>query len=123
MPLTTDQRGKPRVINTTVDVGAYEATALPTLGASTVADVTATSATLGGDVTSDGFGTLAKRGVVYAQTSQNPNPIIGGIGVVEANTSGMTGAFSIPVGGLSALTGYSFTSFATNENGTVYAPV
>ncbi|HEX8679463.1 MAG TPA: choice-of-anchor Q domain-containing protein, partial [Chthoniobacterales bacterium] len=121
--LSTDQRGKPRVINTTVDIGAYEAPVLPTLDVSTVTNVTSTSATLGGNVTGDGFGVISKRGVVYALTSQNANPTIGGPGVTQVDASGTTGVFTVPVSGLSALSGYSFTSFATNESGTVYAPV
>lgn len=122
-PLTTDQTGRTRVINTTVDIGAYEAPALPTVGPSTVSDITATSATLGGNVTSDGSGTISKRGILYALTSANSNPTIGGPGVIEVDASGTTSSFTVPVGGLTALAGYSFTSFVTNETGTVYAPV
>jgi dockerin type I repeat protein/polymorphic membrane protein len=121
--LTTDQRAKPRVISSTVDIGAYEVPSLPALGLSTVTDVGITTATLGGNVINDGLGTIWRRGVVYARTSQNPNPIIGGPGVMEADVPGTTGGFSIPVSTLSAFTDYSFTSFASNETGTVYAPV
>ena len=121
--LTTDQRGLPRVINGTADIGAYEVQALPNVATPTVSNITATSATVSGNVSNDGFATIIKRGVVYARTSQNANPTIGGAGVADVDAAGTTGSFDVPLSGLTALTGYSFTSFVVTQSGTIYAPV
>src|SRR5262249_45702635 len=78
------------------------------------------SATLGGNVTSDGGLTISERGVVYAPTSTNSNPLIGGSGVTKVTTTGTTGVFTVPVSGLTGTTGYSYKAYATNSSGTSY---
>ena len=50
----------------------------PTVASPTYANVTTTSATLGGTVTDSGGATVTAVGVVYAPTSVNSNPQIGG---------------------------------------------
>ena len=93
----------------------------PTVTSPTVTDVTSSTATLGGDVTSDGGATITKRGVLYALTSTNGNPTLGGSGVNEVDDpSASTGTFSEGVTGLIPGSGYSFVAFATNSAGTSY---
>lgn len=122
-PLTTDQRGRPRAIGGTVDVGATELPGLPTVTAPTVSGLTANSAVLGGNVTADGSGPLSLRGIVFARTADNPNPARGALGVTEIIASGNTGIFTVNASGLSATTGYSFAAFAVNEAGAAYSSV
>ncbi|MGV3660753.1 MAG: beta strand repeat-containing protein [Prosthecobacter sp.] len=96
---------------------------LPTVATPTSASVAANTATLGGNVTSDGAGGITERGVVYALTATNGNPTIGGTGVVKATAAGTTGVFTTGVTGLTAFSGYSFCAYATNAAGTGYSPV
>ena len=105
-------------------VGTFSTLALPPVVTTpTSASVTASTATLGGHVTSDGSGAISERGVVYAATAINNNPIIGGTGVTKATSSGTTGVFTVLVSGLSTVTGYSFKAYATNSAGTTYTSV
>ncbi|HWB11051.1 MAG TPA: Ig-like domain repeat protein [Pirellulales bacterium] len=92
----------------------------PTVSSPTFAAVTGSSATLGANVASDGGSTITKRGVVYALTSANSNPQIGGNGVTEVDATGTTGVFTLPVTGLAGGTSYTFEAFATNGIGTTY---
>jgi extracellular elastinolytic metalloproteinase len=92
----------------------------PTVTSPTSASVTASSAVLGGNVSSDGGSAITERGVVYAQTGTNSDPDIGEMGVTKLTASGTTGAFSVPASGLAASTGYSFKAYATNAAGTSY---
>jgi hypothetical protein len=99
-------------------------TTTPTVTSPTATSITNTTANLGGDVTSNGGATLTQVGVVYALTSVNPNPTIGGTGVTQANeASPVTGVFTLNVSGLTANVGYSFAAFASNSVGTSYSPV
>jgi hypothetical protein len=93
----------------------------PTVTTPTATAITATTATLGGDATNDGGGTITQRGVLYARTADNINLQLGGSGVNEVDdASGGTGTFTESVTGLSPDTGYSFVAFATNSVGTTY---
>ena len=92
----------------------------PAVALSTSSNITTTTATLGGSVTSDGGSAITERGVVYSVTSTNNNPLIGGSGVSKVTTSGTTGSFAIPVTGLDVGTDYSFKAYATNSVGTSY---
>jgi len=118
-------RGRPQVVtgmletaSTTIDLRDA-----PSIGASTVAGVTATGANLGGNVTSDGGATVTERGVVYAPTATNVDPLIGGSGVVKIVGTGTTGAFTVPVISLGTETAYTFKAYAINERGTSYSSV
>jgi hypothetical protein len=87
----------------------------PTITSPTKASITATTATLGGNITSPGSVALATRGIVYALTSVNPNPTVGGAGVTfrSENTSS-TGVFTLPATGLTAGANYSYKAYALN---------
>ncbi len=107
---------------TTPDVGADEfgANNLPAVSTPTQTAITATSATLGGNVTGDGGTAILERGVVYSITAVNNNPLIGGAGVSKVAGTGTLGIFAVNATGLTAGTGYSFKAYAINAAGTTY---
>ena len=96
----------------------FAAESLPTLSTPTVSGVTGTSTSLGATVFA-GDGETKECGVVY--TSANTEPVLGGAGVLSLSVPGTTGAFSIPVAGLTRGTQYRFKAYATNEFGTAYS--
>jgi hypothetical protein len=104
-------------------VGTFTTATAPTVVSPTSANIAASSATLGGNVTSDGGSAVVQRGVVFSLTATNPNPAIGGTGVssVVASTAG-TGVFTVNVAGLLPGRIYSFKAYAMN-GGTSYTPV
>jgi hypothetical protein len=90
----------------------------------TPAVISTTSATLGGDVTSDGGATITARGIVWSQTATNATPAIGSTGVSNEVGSGTTGPFT--VASLTAMpvnTQISYRAYATNSIGTSYGGV
>ena len=86
----------------------------PTVTTASPSGVTSSSATCGGNVTSDGGATVTQRGVCYS-TSQNPTTssqiVLGGSG---------TGLFTCSLSGLSSTTTYYVRAYATNSAGTAY---
>ena len=106
------------------DVQLAAAATAPTVTTPTSASITPTGATLGGNVESDGGSPLIEQGVVYAPTSVNPDPLVGGAGV-SRNSRNMatTGVFTRDIAFLSPNTQYSFRAYATNASGTSYSPV
>jgi len=96
--------------------GAYTTSAftVPTLSTTAASNAGALSATLGGNVTSDGGSTVTERGIVWATTA-NPttsnNKVINGSG---------TGSFSGTVSSLTANTTIHFRAYAINTAGTSY---
>jgi len=96
---------------------------LPEVGAPTATDVTASTVTLGGQVTGDGGGAITERGVVYAKTNENTDPLLAGTNVRKVPVGGTTGVFTTSVTGLTPNTSYSFKAFATNNVGTSYTNV
>lgn len=93
----------------------------PFVTASNPTAVTATTATLGGNVISAGPGTISARGVVFAATATNANPTIGGTGVTNLTTTGTTGVFTVNATSLVPGTAYSFRAYATSNLGTGYS--
>ena len=88
--------------------------ALPTVATSAVTNITYTSATVGGNVTSDGGATVTERGVVYS-TSQNPTTSNSKV------TSGSgTGSFTCSLSNLQEGTTYYIRAYAINQEGTAY---
>ena len=92
---------------------------LPTVSTTAAASITATGATLAGNVSSAGGGTVSSRGYVISDTDTTPDKneertIVDGSG---------TGAFGEAIGGLSPNRLYYYRSFATNEAGTAYGAV
>ena len=88
---------------------------VPTLATTTTANsITSNSATSGGNVTSDGCGTVTARGICWA-TTQNPTTS----NSIYANGSG-TGTYTGNLTGLSPYTTYYVRSYAINSAGTAY---
>ena len=87
---------------------------VPTVTTAAVTNITSTSATYGGNVTSDGGATVTARGVCWS-TSQNPT-------ISDSHTtngSGM-GNFTSNITGLAPNTTYYVCAYATNSAGMAY---
>ena len=121
--ITTVVTAQDGIATQTYTVTVTRAASLPTVTTPTSTAVTSLTATLGGNVTSDGGVTVSARGVVYSVTATNSNPQLGGTGVTSATTSGTTGVFTVPVSSLTPGTAYSFAAYATNSGGTSYTSV
>ena len=87
---------------------------LPTVITGAVSDITETTATCGGEVTSDGGAAVTERGVCWS-TSATPT-------VADNHTSNGsgTGTFTSSIIGLITSTTYYVRAYATNSVGTVY---
>ncbi|MBS0631129.1 MAG: putative Ig domain-containing protein [Verrucomicrobia bacterium] len=94
---------------------------VPTVTSPTSADATGNSATLGGEVSSDGSSAVTARGIVLSVTSVNAEPRLGGTGVIDVPAAGTTGVFTVPAGGFVLNTTYSYAAYATNAVGTSYS--
>jgi probable HAF family extracellular repeat protein len=105
--------------NATVTISVAAPT-LPTVDTPTATNVTATTATLGGTVESDGGAAITAVGVVYAPTYVDSNPQIGDTIASTAVGTGTTGAFTINVSGLTPNTLYSYAAYASNNVGVSY---
>ena len=106
----------------------------PTLAAGTTSNLAGTTATLNGNVTADGGvqnAGIFQRGFVYALTSTNNNPRIGGTGVTPVSTLSLTtlpaaqgqnlGAFTANVTGLTQGASYTFSAYARDFSGIAYS--
>ena len=105
----TSNNGSNEIVVTATFLGAA---AITTVEAS---NVTANSATVGGDITDDGGRPVTVRGICYG-TSQTPT--IDGDHTEDGSGSG---SFSHNITGLSSSTTYYARAYATNRNGTYYA--
>ncbi len=86
----------------------------PTVSTTAISDITQTTASSGGNVTSDGNTSVTARGVCWS-TSQNP------ITSNSHTTDGTgTGVFTSSITGLAANTTYYVRAYATNSQGTDY---
>ena len=93
----------------------------PSVTSPTCSSVTSTTATLGGDVISNGGNSVTAHGVVYVLTSINTPPQIGGTDVTNVIGTGNSGVFTVNVPGLAPNTSYTFAAYATNSQGTDYS--
>ena len=86
----------------------------PTVTTNAVTNATQTTATCGGNVTSDGGTSVTARGVCWS-TSQNPT-------IADSHTTDGTGTgvFTSYITGLSSNTTYYVRAYATNSEGTAY---
>ncbi|MEQ9425360.1 MAG: DUF4347 domain-containing protein [Cyclobacteriaceae bacterium] len=106
------------------DTRTISVTALdpPSITTNAATSVGISSATLNGDITSDGGTAITQRGFVYALTATDPTPTVAEqngstvIQVIEGGTA--TGAFSSAIGSLAASSNYSFIAYAINAEGT-----
>ncbi|MDO7875871.1 T9SS type A sorting domain-containing protein, partial [Hymenobacter sp. ASUV-10] len=94
---------------------AAPAAVAPTVTTATPASITASSATLGGTVTSEGSTAVTERGVVYVQGTGTPT---------TSNTKlvqpGDPGTYTLAATGLTASTQYTVRAYAINSVGTSY---
>jgi hypothetical protein len=95
----------------------------PTVVNPTSTNVTITSAVLGGEVSSDGGVPILERGVVFAVTATNADPVFGAVGATRVKADATTGVFTVQVAGLPAATDYSFKAYAINSAGTTWSGV
>jgi hypothetical protein len=93
----------------------------PAVTNTAASSITASSAVLGGNVTTDGSPANTERGIVYSTT--NTNPAIGGANVTQVPLSGGSGIFTTTLSGLSGAQKYYYNAYATNTLGTVYGTV
>jgi len=93
----------------------------PVLTTSAVSSVLSSTATLNGEITSDGGASVSARGFVYS-TSDN-TPTIGEGGVTDQASGTGTGTFNSSVSSLSPNTTYYYQAYATNTSGTSYGGV
>lgn len=87
---------------------------MPVVTTNEITDITQTTATCGGTVTSDGGANVTARGVCWS-TSQNPT-----ISNSHTTDGNGTGSFTSNITGLTANTTYYVRAYATNEKGTSY---
>ena len=95
-------------------VGCKPDPVLPTVETSAVTEITQTTATTGGVITSDGGAEVTSRGVCW---STNQNPTINDM--LTSNGSGV-GTFTSSIENLLANTTYYVRAYATNSVGTAY---
>ena len=86
----------------------------PVVSTTAVSEITATAATSGGNITSDGGASVTARGVCWGTSI---NPVVGG--TCTSDGTG-TGTFISSIGGLTASTRYHVRAYATNVVGTSY---
>lgn len=87
---------------------------LPSLTTNIATNITSNSATLGGNITSDGNATVTERGVCY---SISPNPTTANTKLVIGSG---TGSFTQSASGLTSNTTYYMRAYAINSQGTAY---
>ena len=114
-----------RIVISATDVGnlgiddinwtsAAPATTTPTVTTTAASGITATTATLGGNVTDNGGDTVTQRGIVY-NTTGTPTTADTTVTIGSGD-----GSFSDEVTGLTAETQYYVRAYATNSEGTSY---
>ena len=93
---------------------------IPTVLRIAASNITALTATFGGNITSDGGSTVTSSGIVYATTT---NPLLFGTGVTDSTTNPLVtiGTYSFSTSGLTHSTKYYFKAYATNSIGTAYS--
>ena len=90
---------------------------MPTVTTNDISNITTNSAVCGGNVTSDGNGTVTARGVCW---STSPNPTINNLYDEKTEDGSGTGTFTSNLINLTENTTYYVRAYATNEKGTAY---
>ncbi|MBO7134868.1 MAG: hypothetical protein J6W06_12025 [Bacteroidales bacterium] len=97
------------------EVMSFTTLGTPTVTTGSASSITNTSATLSGNVTSDGGATVTARGFLYGTSSSN---------LTQTVQSGSgTGSFTKSITGLSSYTTYYYKAYAANSAGTSYGEV
>ena len=90
----------------------------PTVTTPTSTAITASTATLGGNITIQGCSPITERGIYYSTI----NNFAEGTGTkVSEEGSFTTGVFTVNASGLNSSTTYYYKAFATSESGTAYS--
>ncbi|MBP8613660.1 MAG: S-layer homology domain-containing protein [Firmicutes bacterium] len=89
----------------------------PTVVTNDPSGITASGATLNGNVTASGSASVTERGFVYGSSA---NPAVGGTGVTKVTVGSGTGIFNTAISGLAASTPYHVRAYATSSAGTAY---
>ena len=89
---------------------------IPTVITGTSSDITSASATIRGDVTSNGGATVTQRGFYWGRD-------VSGSGSGMRTVGSGTGSFTLNITGLSGGTTYYYKAYARNSKGTVYGEV
>jgi predicted outer membrane repeat protein len=116
---TYDLRGQDRIQDGIIDMGAYEWTAgldpaIATLTTNDITDITLTTTTSGGNISSDGGDAVTARGVCWSTSAL---PTIADSYTVDGDG---TGEFISSITGLARNTTYYVRAYATNSTGTYY---
>ena len=98
-----------------VCVSASSTTSAPTVSTNSAFSITATDATLSGNVTSDGGATVTARGFLYGTSENNLTE--------DVQSGNGTGSFTKALTGLTSGTTYYYKAYATNSAGTAYGEV
>jgi hypothetical protein len=95
-------------------IPSWSGAAYPTLTTTAISSITSTSASVGGNISSDGGASVSARGLVYG-TASNPT-LSNSILTIGSGTGGYTGTIL----GLTPNTTYYVRAYATNSAGTGY---
>ena len=106
--------GQGTIPDTTSHSGGEVTVTLPVVTTSAVSNISAVSATCGGNVIENGGAAVTARGVCW---STSPSPTVGGSHTTDGNGVGI---FTSTLTGLSANTTYYVRAYATNSAGTAY---
>jgi hypothetical protein len=87
---------------------------LPTVSTNAISNITATTATSGGNITSDGGAAITARGVCWGTTAGSTTANS------KTNDANGTGNFTSSITGLTVGTTYYIRAYATNSAGTAY---
>ena len=116
--------------NDDADEGSYlinlsgegsEAAVAPTVTTSAASGITASGATLNGNVNADGGAAVTEHGFVYSSTDATPTS--GEVGVITEDIGSGTGVISFAATGLGASVTYYYRAYAINSVGTTYGDV
>jgi len=91
----------------------------PTIATGTKTNITTSTVTLAGNISSNGGATVTTSGIVVGTSA---NPVIGGTGVIDSITTPTVGAgaFTKDIAGLATATTYYYRAYAINSIGTSY---
>ena len=120
--VTVTDNGNPNIVTSLpLTVNVTNVPEIPSVDNASATLIGITGANLRASIiTNGGGGAITQRGFVYAISSTNNDPIIGGNGVTTVNSTDVIANFSSVISGLTANTNYTFKAFATNATGTSY---
>lgn len=98
----------------------YAGSILPTVETDAAFDISPVNAMGGGEVISDGGGTLVARGLVW---SRQELPDVDENEGIATDANNVVGPFELMMTGLEPATTYFFRAFATNEEGTAHGEI